>query len=273
MAYHHSTAASTMNFPPGTISSKLSSKKLRKPPSPKDWMHQTYLQMIQDVSYVTSHYYESTENGNHLLFGNKVCHDNNETHCPKKNATLHETVSNLPPTPPPKDCYSSPPVIAKGKEKELPELQSGEDDGYDEEDDDDSQSEYYNSFTTSSTDCNRKNNIYRFYREQQSLQADPIMEESSVIRVATPYSNRSNNNVSRNSSSSNDDAGSYSSSISISSSELGQDRQRSDDCASTVTQSPHGHKSKKKKFKLLKNMMTKMKMAAEKPFWAIDSHF
>ncbi|CAO3624357.1 unnamed protein product [Mucor hiemalis] len=261
MAYHHSTT-STMNFPPGTFTSKLSSKKLKKPPSPKDWMHQTYLQMIQDVSYVTSHYYESTENGNHLLFGNKNCQDRNETPSPKKNATVHDTKVDTPPTPPPKDCYLVP---AKGKEKEIPEIQSSEDDEYDEEDEDDSQC--YNSFTTSSTDCNRKNNIYRFYREQQSLQTDPIMEESSVIRVATPYSSGSNCNISTISNNE-----SYSTSIS-GQSELGQDQQLSDDCASTVTQLQHERKSKKKKFKLLKNMMTKMKMAAEKPFWAIDSHF
>ncbi|CEP14348.1 hypothetical protein [Parasitella parasitica] len=51
----------SIHFPLSTISSKLSSKLLKKPPSPIDWMHQSYMELIQDMSFVTIHYYESKD--------------------------------------------------------------------------------------------------------------------------------------------------------------------------------------------------------------------
>jgi hypothetical protein len=235
---------SSIHFPPGTISSKLSSRMSKKPPSPKDWMHQTYMQMIQDVSYATNHYYESTENGNSLLHGtNKVCPDQQQPetqYCYKKSATVDDDdriSNNSSPLP-----YTS----RKGKERDDSESYSSEDE----------ESEDCNTYTTASTDYNRKNNIFRFYREQQNL-ANPIDEESSVIKVATPYTS---SYYSSNESNIDDDNSSNSNGSMVT--------QEIDINVNTSKK-----QQRKKKFKLLKHMMTKMKLAAEKPFWAIDSHF
>ena len=193
----------SISFPPGTISSKLSSKKLKRPPSPKDWMHQTYLQMIQDVSYATSHYYESKDNGNQLLFGG-----------PNKVGPCTET---------PKEVVKTQTLIQY---------------------DSDSSDDNFNTFSTTSTDCNRRNNIYNLYRAQ------PVGEEdaASIIRVATPDNSSVDqksvvNSLNSNSSSSNTNK---------------EDAKQ------------HG---RKKKFKLFKNMVTKMRVTAENPFWVIDRHF
>lgn len=255
MSFNHNAS---IRFPPGTVSSKLSSRMLKKPPSPKDWMHQTYMEMIQDVSYATGHYYESTENGNGLLHGaNKVYPETTHYYNNKKSATTNVADNErIPLNKSPLSMQIT--GSKKGKEKE--ELCNEEESSNNEEDDDD-QSEECHTYTTSSTDYNRKNNIFRFYREQQNL-TNPIDEESSIIRVVTPYNSGSSccssehNNDDDSATTSNNN-----SSISINSS-------------SVVTQETNIKvKSQKKKFKMLKHMMTKMKLAAEKPFWAIDNHF
>lgn len=248
----------SVRFPPGTITSKLSSKMLKQPPSSKDWMHQTYMQMIQDVSYVTSHYYESPENGTSLL-----------------SSGINKAISNSkPPRLSETDCHS---VIVETTRIDRPiknssplsqyefhndsdgdnnsEQYSSDEEALNEDDDDEADLCY--TTTTSSTDCNRKNNIYRLYKEQQSLQK-PFDEE---LKTTIPIAQRSNSCQMA------DYDVPYLSNTSNSA---------DDSTSSHVTQDTNVKKNKQqpnKKFKKFKRMMTKMRMAAENPFWAIDNRF
>ncbi|KAG2204563.1 hypothetical protein INT47_012622 [Mucor saturninus] len=188
---------SSIQFPPGTITSKLSSKMLKNTPISNDWMHQTYMQMVQDVSYATSHYYESNENGTGLLIN--VSEPNREAN----SSTLETIIKNSPP------------------KKSSPLSMYEYHDDSSTEDDDECQT-----YTTSSTDQNRRNNIYRLYREQQNIDK-PIEEEITIVKLAECDSQEVSPNVTQTTS----------------------------------------------KYKKFKRIMTKMRMAAEKPFWAIDSHF
>ncbi|GAA5800371.1 hypothetical protein EDC94DRAFT_654005 [Helicostylum pulchrum] len=238
----------SIRFPPGTITSKLSSKMLRQPPCSKDWMHQTYMQMIQDVSYVTSHYYESPENGTSLLGANKAISNSKpsrllyETSC--HSAIVESSRLNRP-------IKNSSPLsqFEFHNDSDNSERYSSDEEAMN---DDDDEVDLCYTATTSSTDCNRKNNVYRLYKEQQGLQK-PFDEE---LETTIPIVQRSNScriaecNVTYLSSSSGDSSG--------------------------VTQDTKAKKNKQqpnKKFTKLKRMMTKMRMAAENPFWAIDSRF
>lgn len=188
---------SSIQFPPGTITSKLSSKMLKNVPESNDWMHQTYMEMVQDVSYATSHYYESNENGTGLLIN--VSEPNRESPIVIK----HNNHSPL--------------------KKSSPLSMYEYHDDSSTEDDDECQT-----YTTSSTDQNRRNNIYRLYREQQNIDK-PIEEEITIVKLT--------------------------------------------ECDSQEQVSPNVTQITTSKYKKFKRIMTKMRMAAEKPFWAIDSHF
>lgn len=220
---------SSIRFPPGTITSKLSSKLLKKPPSPKDWMHQTYMQMVQDVSYATSHYYESNKNGTGLLIN--APESNTQAVTSEAQSATLDTIMNLPNKSSPLSLY----------------VHHNNDSDEDSNNDEDDQSSFCHTYTTSSTDCNRKNNIYRFYKEQQSLER-PI-EEEGIIKIVTPY----NSNCNQECDSQTSFVDSTSSALNV-----------------IVTQDIV---QQNKRFKKFKRIMTKMRMAAEKPFWAIDSRF
>ncbi|GAA5815361.1 hypothetical protein MFLAVUS_008868 [Mucor flavus] len=183
----------SIRFPPGTVTSKLSSKMLKQPPCPKDWMHQTYMQMVQDVSYVTSHYYESPENGTSLLGPNKAISNSkpskllSETGC--HSAIIESTGLSRP-------IKNSSPLSQFEFHNDS---DNSERYGSDEEAMNDDEVDLCYTATTSSTDCNRKNNIYRLYKEQQSLQKPfddeldttiPIVQRNNSCQIAdynVPY--------------------------------------------------------------------------------------
>ncbi|KAI8087257.1 hypothetical protein BDF21DRAFT_396940 [Thamnidium elegans] len=249
----------SIRFPPGTITSKLSSKMLKQPPCSKDWMHQTYMQMIQDVSYVTSHYYESPENGTSLLGSeaNKVISNSKPSRLLSEtdyHSAIVESTTRMN-----RSIKNCSPLSQFEFHNDSDEDHSSERYSSDDEEpmnDDDDEVDLCYTATTSSTDCNRKNNIYRLYREQQSLQKPfdeelettiPIVQRSNSCRIAeynAPY--------------------------------LSNTSTSGDSISSCVTQDTKAKKNKQqpnKKFTKFKRMMTKMRMAAENPFWAIDNRF
>lgn len=239
MSYHDNS----IRFPPGTISSKLDSKLLKKPPSPIDWIHQSYLEMIQDVSYDTSHYYESLKGRTEPIKpGSTVVIDLGKI---QSSSTLHHQQLGV-------EATKTPSIQEEEKDTRSKE-------NYDDDDD----SEYCNTNTTTSTDYNRKNNIYRYYREQQNIDRpfddDEPVFPTTTLRIMTPYSSSSiapsmieeSHNLNLNSSNS-----------SKSSVVTGEEDIK------LPNQQPY-----KKKFKMIGNLITKMRITAEKPFWSIDNHF
>lgn len=263
-----------IQFPPGTVSSKLSSKLLKKPPSPIDWVHQSYMEMIQDVSYTTSHYYESKDNGSSILEASvpeSTKHDGKQDKTNNLNSSSSNNCESLQPsataattaTPPISlqrlfDSTSTPqpPSSSEYQKDRLKQVQEEENTTTDDDDDDDDE---FNTITTSSTDCSRKNNIYRFYKEQQSL-ARPIDEledeDSSIFKVMTPHdSNYGSGFTSDNSSAS----------IHINTS--------SSPAHEIKLVNQQQQQIPKKKLKIIGKLITKMRIAAEKPFWSIDNHF
>lgn len=199
----------SIHFPPGTFTSKLSSQKLKNAPNSNDWMHQTYMEMVQDVSYATSHYYESNENGTGLLIN--VSEPNTEA--PRSSVTM-DAILNSP-------KKSSPLSMYEFHDTNSSIL----------EDNDSITEDECQTYTTSSTDDNRRNNIYRLYREQQNIDR-PIEEEE----ITTPI-------------------------------------QTITECDSHPLEITTIVVTQTSKYKKFKRIMTKMRMAAERPFWAIDSHF
>ncbi|KAK4520038.1 uncharacterized protein ATC70_008166 [Mucor velutinosus] len=267
-----------IQFPPNTVSSKLSSKLLKKPPSPIDWVHQSYMEMIQDVSYTTSHYYESNENGSGILeasvpeLARKQQPD--ETHYLNSSSSTDQQYKRAAHsiTPPlslqrlfDSKSTSPPPCSADHQKSRLKQVQEEEEDlsftdGEDDDDDDDD--DEFNTITTSSTDCNRKNNIYRFYREQKSL-ARPIDElddeDPAIYKVMTPHSSNYGSGFASDHSQS---------SIQITPSSSPPPPQQ----IKLVNQQQQ-QQIPKKKLKIIGKLITKMRIAAEKPFWSIDNHF
>ncbi|KAL0141098.1 hypothetical protein V8B55DRAFT_1513073 [Mucor lusitanicus] len=256
----------SIQFPPGTVSSKLSSKLLKKPPSPIDWVHQSYMEMIQDVSYTTSHYYESKENGSGILEAS-VPESARKQQLADKTYDLNSSSSSssdqeykMPShsiTPPlslqrlfDSKSTSPPPSSTEYQKNRLKQVQEEEEDFSSTDEEDGDEDDELNTITTSSTDCNRKNNLYRFYREQQNL-AKPIDEledeDPAIYKVMTPHSSNYGSGF----------ASDYSqSSIHI-----------------TPSSSPPLPQQIKSKLKIIGKLITKMRIAAEKPFWSIDNHF
>lgn len=262
----------SIQFPPSTVSSKLSSKLLKKPPSPIDWVHQSYMEMIQDVSYTTSHYYEPTENGSSVL---EASVPESTTQQPQTETLDLNSRSSSDQqykrathsiTPPlslqrlfDSKSTSPPPCSTDYQRNRLKQVQEEEDVSSTEDEDDDDDDEF-NTITTSSTDCNRKNNIYRFYREQQSL-ARPIdeldVEDPAMYKVMTPHSSNYGSGFASEHSES---------SIHITPSSPPPPPQQ----VKLVNQQ---QQIPKKKLKIIGKLITKMRIAAEKPFWSIDNHF
>lgn len=266
----------SIQFPPGTVSSKLSSKLLKKPPSPIDWVHQSYMEMIQDVSYTTSHYYESQDNGSSILEASvpeSTKHDMKQDETNNLNSSssnncesFQQSATAAPTTTPPLSLQrlfdstsTSPPLSSSEYQKDrLKQVQ--EEEGNITTDDDDDDDDEFNTITTSSTDCNRKNNTYRFYKEQQSLER-PIDEledeDSNIYRVMTPHdSNYGSGFASDNSSTSI-----HINTPSSSTHEI------------KLVNQQQQQQIPKKKLKIIGKLITKMRIAAEKPFWSIDNHF
>ncbi|KAL9551386.1 hypothetical protein PS6_005029 [Mucor atramentarius] len=252
----------SIQFPPSTVSSKLSSKLLKKPPSPIDWVHQSYMEMIQDVSYTTSHYYESTENGYSIL---EASVPESTTQQPQtetldfnsrsSNQQYKRATHSITPPLSLQRLFDS----KKYQRSRLKQAQE-EEDVSSTEDEDDNDDDEFNTITTSSTDCNRKNNIYRFYREQQSL-ARPIDEldgeDPAMYKVMTPHSSNYGSGFASEHSES---------SIHITPSSSPPPPQQ-------VKLVNEQQQIPKKKLKIIGKLITKMRIAAEKPFWSIDNHF
>ncbi|KAI9364641.1 hypothetical protein BD770DRAFT_469082 [Pilaira anomala] len=234
----------SIRFPPGTISSKLSNNKMmmKQPAAATDWVHQTYMEMIQDVSYATSHYYESKKNIANMMDCSSLVKDNLHTNKkPDEIRTKVETGTRN---------HCSPLSI---HEYHISDNNSSNNDDEEVIEEDDDESIFCQTITTSSTDCNRKNNIYRFYKEQQKLAA-PIEEE--IIPVPYIQPNNNNNLIS------SDDTR-VPSKVNKPPPQQKQQQQ----------QQQQQQENPKKFRRKLKRMMTKMKMAAENPFWAIDNRF
>jgi hypothetical protein len=223
MAYHDDS----IRFPPGTVSSKLGSKLLKKPPSPIDWIHQSYLEMIQDVSYDTIHYYETPKTRSAPTI----------TESFKPNATVVVDLSKIRPS------NMLPPT--KEEEEEEEEYIGSK------EDDDDTDSEYCNTNTTTSTDYNRKNNIYRYYKEQQSIDRpfddDEPVFPTTTLRIVTPYSS------------------------SITTPSMNEEQTLHSN--SSVMTPEDTQVPSPQRYKKLRGLIRKMRLTAEKPFTSIDNHF
>jgi hypothetical protein len=265
----------SIQFPPGTVSSKLSSKLLKKPPSPIDWVHQSYMEMIQDVSYTTSHYYESKDNGSSIMEASVpelTKHDRKQDETNNLNNSSssscefsQQSATAASTTTPPLSLQrlfdsTSTPLSSSSSEYQKDRLKQVQEEENATTDDDDDDDDEFNTITTSSTDCNRKNNIYRFYKEQQSL-ARPIDEledeDSNICKIITPHnSNYGSGFASDNSSSS----------IHI---------HTSSSCSHEIklVNQQQQQQIPKKKLKIIGKLITKMRIAAEKPFWSIDNHF
>ncbi|KAI8072158.1 uncharacterized protein B0P05DRAFT_549110 [Gilbertella persicaria] len=181
----------SIRFPPVTVSSKLSSKMLRKTPTSTDWIQQSYIEMIQDISYVPCHYFISSEK--------QVAID-------ETRATLDVCGAQLPV---PDDKYDS--CLEKSS------IMSDEDDSD------------YNTITTTSTDYNRRNNMYRYYKEQELIRSIDEEVHSSSLRHIVPV------NI------------------------LDIKEQQT--------------KPKKNRLQVVKKLIKKMRITAEKPFMTIDNHF
>ncbi|GAN06319.1 hypothetical protein MAM1_0119c05800 [Mucor ambiguus] len=267
----------SIQFPPGTVSSKLSSKLLKKPPSPIDWVHQSYMEMIQDVSYTTSHYYESSENGSGILEASVPesarKQQLDETHDLNSSSSSDQGYKKASHsiTPPlslqrlfDSKSVSPPPCSTEYQTKRLKQVREEEENlsSTDEEDGDDE----FNTITTSSTDCNRKNNLYRFYREQQNL-ARPIDElddeDPAIYKVMTPHSSNYGSGFASDHSQS---------SIQITPSSSPPLPQQIK-LVNQQQQQQQQQQIPKKKLKIIGKLITKMRIAAEKPFWSIDNHF
>ncbi|KAI8380684.1 hypothetical protein BD560DRAFT_386837 [Blakeslea trispora] len=160
----------SIRFPPATVSSKLSTKMLRKVSEPVDWIQQYHLEIIQDVPYSPS--------DQHSLS--------------KDSESLHSIES---------ECHT---------------------------------------ITTTSTDGNRKNNIYQFYRQQQELMR-PIDEDLPPTLPIADCIQIQDTSISPH------------------------------DTMCSIE--PHHAKQKKKGLHLIKRLMTKMRDSVEKPFQSIDHRF
>ncbi|KAI8647177.1 hypothetical protein BD408DRAFT_408719, partial [Parasitella parasitica] len=257
----------SIQFPPSTISSKLSSKLLKKPPSPIDWMHQSYMELIQDISYNTTHYYEIKENGSSILeasapesrknatqqqetlYSDSSMNNQRSSHT----ATTDGTATPQPSLPKlfgPKSTFLPPSSSEYQKDK----LRQVQEEAQETTTDDDEDNEF-NTITTSSTDCNRSNNLYRLYKEQQSI-ARPIdeleNEDSAILSVATPHTSN------------------YSSAFPSQKANLSVyavSSPRPDHKIKLVNHQPQ--QMPKKKLKIIGKLITKMRITAEKPFWSI----
>ncbi|CAO3614057.1 unnamed protein product [Mucor fragilis] len=268
----------SIQFPPGTVSSKLSSKLLKKPPSPIDWVHQSYMEMIQDVSYTTSHYYESNENGSGILEASvpesarkqlpDETYDSSSGNSSSDQQYKTATHSTTPPLSLQRlfdsKSTSPPPYSTEYQKNRLNQVQEEEENLSSTDDEDENDDDEFNTITTSSTDCNRRNNLYRFYREQQNL-AKPIDElddeDPAMYKVMTPHSSNYGSGFASDHSQS---------SIQITPSPSPPLAQQ---IKSVNQQQQQQQQIPKKKLKIIGKLITKMRIAAEKPFWSIDNHF
>ncbi|KAI7901866.1 uncharacterized protein BX663DRAFT_487149 [Cokeromyces recurvatus] len=273
----------TIDFPPSTLSSKLSSKLLKKPPSPVDWIQQSYMEMIQDASFATGYHHESLMNKNSLdllvnlkhipyMSHNKMNNDNKKLNtCINNNNPTHHTQQ------PDFQCEkfsgratSSIYTDKTNTNNNITSLSSHDISTTEictsnNDNDTDTDTDICNTFTTSSTDCNRMNNVFRIYKEQQSYVSRPTVEdESSFIKVAAP--NNRNNHIKGG--------------ITINTKVKSKDGDTLDKVASPCRQTTRNniqtskisHKNKKR-LKSLRNLFSKMRKTAEKPFWIIDNCF
>lgn len=285
---------SSIKFPPGTITPKLSRKFLKQTPSHNDWMHQTYTQMIQDVHYATTHYYETKGNGTGSMLGDSPINQKSTAPGSNNRATNSlETIEESAIYPDISLCIGSNDyrdAIKGVKSANItsnclsPENNHNENGSHhngseaingnstDEDDDEpesDDQSVFCNTFTTSSTDCNKRNNIFRFYREQQNLQRP--MDEEEDTAAAIKILNSQNHSLNNTSNISNPTVLSL---INSNSHHITNTQYKNKDKQPKQQQGYNKDKVvMSKKVKLLKSIIAKMRSAAEKPFRVIDRHF
>ncbi|CEP14343.1 hypothetical protein [Parasitella parasitica] len=254
----------SIHFPPSTISSKLSSKLLKKPPSPTDWMHQSYMELIQDMSFVTIHYYESKDNGSNILEASVPEPRKNAIKCEEsinsspsmsKQQFLYETTADNEAI---SSLYNSASTSLQPSSSKYQRDRLQEEEEQDMTTDEDDNNEF-NTITTSSTDCNRRNNIYRLHKEQQNIAKtinEMENEDPAIFKVATPHNSNHDNTFAS---------------------------EKSDSSVCIDPLSPHDHEIQlvnqqpqqipKKRLKLIGKLITNMRITAEKPFWSIDDHF
>lgn len=188
----------SIQFP--SNSSKLQSSSLKKPPKPIDWIQQSYIEMIEDVSFSSPVTTPTIQEPNKTI----TIHLNEQkayTHF----STIHEEEDNC--------CdHDSGKLLVT-------------------EDDDISECGY--TYTTSSTDYNRKNNVFQFYKEQQQLnKVCPIDEELTTFH---PHPQEEEVRIIQ------------------------------------PAETKKKYKTKFKMIGRL--ITEKMKLTAEKPFWSIDNRF
>jgi hypothetical protein len=199
------TPRSSIRRAPGSFTPQLRNRHLKKPPSPIDWVEQSYIELIQDVSIMTMNYYETRINQNASLHDAASTSHHDETLSILQ--SLHDGIETL-------DCPSV--------------------DGDDDDDD----------YTTASSVYDLRRDLYQFYRDQTN--EEPISKMSELSLITTESAGYI----------SPDDVSIITTDINV-------------QCIQRKGQYVPAQRKKK----IFSRMIERMKLAAEKPFWSIESHF
>ncbi|KAI9487082.1 MAG: hypothetical protein EXX96DRAFT_551747 [Benjaminiella poitrasii] len=282
---------SIINFPACNNTSKLSSNLLKKPPTPVNWIQQTYMEMIQDVSYVTECYHKSSGScpslsvnikrvssnsryvqnkaaNNVLVINNRQQQEiqNHETRIKHTASSIYTNDSTS------LSLYQQQRYDSNHENNKNANLDTKEFEAFNMKDDNEDNSEVFNTITTSSTECNRKYNIFTIYREHQKKLEQPTgYDEAPIIKIVESCNNKYDNFRSVD--------GYYTNNTTTSDSKIESrivDKVNHLGCVSQTGKlgiANQTSKKRKKRLKAFNDLAFKMRMTVEKRFWFIENIF